>query len=61
LKIKHLRNLRRKTNGELRFFVTKLLPYKNRSAFAAFWGIVPKGVKLPPLEKKDGRYVPAEE
>ncbi len=25
----------------------------------AFWGIVPKGATLPPMEKKDGRYVPA--
>jgi integrase len=24
----------------------------------AFWGIVPNGVTLPPMEKKDGRYVP---
>lgn len=24
----------------------------------SFWGIVPKGKKLPELEKKDGRYVP---
>ena len=23
-----------------------------------FWGIVPTGMELPPLEKKDGRYVP---